>query len=201
MLSGGTFYSKATPPGVSFCLYYLSISFGIQLSPMKYSGLIASSQIQAGWFFFCLFSHHSLSICLIGRRMLYSFTMQINAPASTQCLLVRDAITATNNLYKAGTPLSISVTQSDMHSVHLSPFPLSLPRPSLQMPLNRLGDMPSTMRPCTRDCGVSVVHQQVVRQQRDPQSKRLCHRYLVTLSVASHIQPERARFFFHVFLK
>lgn len=61
-----------------------------------------------------------------------SSMLQINAPASIQCLPVHAASTATNDLYKEETPLSVFVTQSDVHSMHLSPVPLSLPRPSLQ---------------------------------------------------------------------
>lgn len=99
-----------------------------------------------------------------------SSMLQINAPASIQCLPVHAASTATNNLYKAKTPLSVFVTQSDVHSMHLSPVPLSLPRPSLQA-------IKSTRRhqqwSPARDCGVSVVRQQVVSRQREPQSKRL----------------------------
>lgn len=116
-----------------------------------------------------------------------SFTIQINAAASTQSLSVPDASTATNDLYKAGTPLSIFVTQSDMHSAHLSPFPLSLPQPSLQMPkpLNRLGDVTSTMEPYMLDCSVSVVRQQVVSRQREPQSKRFAGATL-SLSLRPH---------------
>lgn len=82
-------------------------------------------------------------------RWMDSLTMQINAAASTWCLPVRDASTATNDLCKAETPLSVFVTQSDVHSAHLSPFPLSLPQPSLQMQklFNRLGDVTPTMEP------------------------------------------------------
>lgn len=94
------------------------------------------------------------------------------------------------------TPLSVFVTQSDVHSTHLSPVPLSLPRPSLQA-------IKSTRRrqqwSPARDRSVSVVRQQVVSRQREPQSKRLRALALPCRSVndpnvnAKPSQAEKAR--------
>lgn len=121
-----------------------------------------------------------------------SFAMQINAPASTQRSPAPVASIATNDLCEAGAQLSVFVTQSDMHSARLSPFPLSLPRPSLQMqkPFNRLGDVTSTMEPDAWLRHIRGAPAGGEPTKRDPVEKG-CRRYLVTQSTAPRTKAEK----------